>query len=87
MNLDVMLKKWETCAYCSTFSLKCVESLKNSEEVNFLMLIIRCLFPYRVGTYRQVLHLFLITITLFRKLKSKYMATNNMGTFYTITIG
>ena len=55
--------------------------------VDILMLIISRFFPYRVGTYRQVLHLFIKTITVCRKLMTKYMATNNMRTFYTITIG
>ena len=41
----------------------------------------------RVDTYRQVLHLFIKTITVCRKLKTKYIATNNMGAFHTITIG
>ena len=52
------------------------------------MLIINCLFPkWRVGN-RQVLHLFIKTVTILcRKLKTKYIATNNIETFYTITIG
>ena len=62
---------------CSKFSLKCVESNKKFELVDFLML----------GTYRQVLHLFINTITVSRNLKTKHMATNNMGTFRTITTG
>ena len=40
-------------------------------------------FQYRIGTYRQVLHLFIKTITVCWKLKEKYMANNNMGEFYT----
>ena len=32
-----------------------------------------------VGTYRQVLHSFNTTITVCRKLKTYYIATNNMG--------
>ena len=72
-------------AYFLKIFIKCVESHKNSEIVDFKKLvIISCFFPYRVGTYRQELCLF---ITVCRKLKTKYMATNNMGTFYTITIG
>ena len=70
MNLACNAQKMRSI--CLKFSLKCVESHKNSEIVDFLMLIISCLFPYRVGTYRQVL--------------TKYMITNNMGTFYTVTI-
>ena len=61
---------------CSNFSLICMENHKNSEIADFLMLIISCLFLYRVGTSRQVLHLFITTITICRKLrKTKYMAT------------
>ena len=44
---------------CSKFSLKCEESHTTTEIVDFVMLIISCLFLIgRVGTYRQVLHLF-----------------------------
>ena len=43
----------------SKISFKCEESYKNTEIVDFLILIISCFFPKRrIGTYRQVLHLF-----------------------------
>ena len=82
MNLS--LKNGKYVCICSKFSLKCVEGI-NSRLFNAT--IISCLFPYRVGIYRQVLHLFIKTITVCGKLMTKYMATNNMGTFFTITIG
>ena len=42
------------------------------------MIIINCLF--RVGTYSQVLYLFIKTITVCGKVMTKYIATNNMET-------
>ena len=68
-----MLKKTrEMCASLLKIFIKMCGNHKNSEIVDFLMLIISCLFPYRVGTYRQVLHLFIKTITVCGKqLKTK----------------
>ena len=63
---------------CLKFSLKCVKSHKNSEIVDSLMLTTTCLFPIgRVGTYRQVLHLFIKTVCRKQKTKYMYIATNN----------
>ena len=85
MNLPCNDKKEGKCVNtCSNISLKCVEKHKNSEIVD----IISCLFPIgRVGTYRPVLHLLIKTITVCRKLKTKYMAINNMGTSILFRLG
>ena len=65
MNLARNAQKM--CSYL----LKCLIKT-NPEIVDFLILIIGCLFPIgRVGTYRQVLHLFIKTITVCRKLQKK----------------
>ena len=61
-----MLTRWMNLAHnanffvhiCSTFSLKCEESLKNTEIVDFFVLIISCL--WRVGTYRAFLPIVIV---------------------------
>ena len=75
----MLTKRREMCASLLKIFIKMCGNHKNSEIVD---LIISCLFPHRVGTYRQVLHLFIKRITVCRKqLKTKYIAT------YSITIG
>ena len=51
----------EMGVYLLKIFIKMAKTHKKSEIVNMLMLIISCLFSYRVGTYRQVLHLFIKT--------------------------
>ena len=62
-------KKGNVCVFAQIFHDNARKAVK-STEIDFL--IISCLFPIgRVGTYRQVLHLVIKTITVCRKLQDK----------------